>query len=67
MSPQQAMALRELALSHVMAAEILARAAFYSYAILGQRMKLPRSWAHETLASVLDEVELDVMQCQGRA
>lgn len=66
-TPLELKARQELELSRQMAAEILARAAFYAHSILGPRMKLPRSWAHQTLAQVLDEVELSLMECEGRA
>ena len=58
---------QELQLSHEMASEILARAAFFAHAILGPRMKSPRSWAHHALAQALDNVELALVACEGRA
>lgn len=66
-SPLEAKAQQELELSQVMAAEILARAAFYAHSILGPAMKSPRSWAHQALAQVLDDVELSLLRCEGRA
>lgn len=68
LDPMEAKAIQELALSHAMASQILAQAAFFAHTILGPaRMKAPRSWAHETLAKVLDEVELSLLECKGRA
>lgn len=67
LTPLERKAQQELELSRLMAAEILARAAYYAHAILGPQMRSPRSWAHQTLAEVLDEVELSLMQCEGRA
>jgi hypothetical protein len=67
-SPLQAKAFQELQLSQVMAFEILARAAFYAHSILGPtKMAAPRNWAHQTLAQVLDEVEMSLWECEGRA
>lgn len=67
LTPLQRKARQELQVSHQMASEILARAAFYAHSILGPRMKLPRSWAHHALAQALDEVELALVACEGRA
>lgn len=67
LTPLEQKAHQELALSHQMASEILARAAFYAHAILGPQMKSPRSWAHRALAQVLDEVETSLLECEGRA
>ena len=67
LTPLERKARMELEMSQVMAAEILARAAFYAHAILGPAMKSPRSWAHQALAQVLDEVEMSLLQCEGRA
>ncbi len=66
-SPQELAARHHLETAQMMASEILATAAFYAHAILGSKMAVPRSWAHEVLAKAMDEAELAQMDCRGRA
>jgi hypothetical protein len=68
LTPLQRSAMQELVASQVMAGEILARAAWFAHTTLPTGLLFPyRNQAHRLLAEILDEVELSMSRCQGRA
>lgn len=68
LSPLQRKALEELGIAQAMASQILASACWFAHTTLPPGQVLPyRGQAHRMLAAALDQVELMMTACEGRA